>query len=350
MERQGPLQRPNGKRVTMEDVAAAANVSGATVSRALNGLPNVTPATRNMVIEAARQLGYLPDPHAARLAAGKSGTVGIVVPVLDQWFYAKASASIEETLSVHGFDLLRFTLASSTSGREELFERHLSPKRLDGIITVSLPLSQAELRTLSERDQKVVTVNAVHGGAPSVTIDDYAATRVGVQHLINLGHRRIGHITALIDDPIGFSQTPVRLQGFTDALTEAGLEPDEALILPGNETAQGGADAMAMMLATPRPPTAVFAASDEMAIGAAKSVRDLGLRVPEEVSIVGFDDHDLSKFFGLTTLRQDVAHLGATAARMLESWISTGVVPDSAVLPTQLVVRDTTAPARTTPS
>ena len=167
-----------------------------------------------------------------------------------------------------------------------------------------------------------------------------------MQHLINLGHRRIGLLTTLLDDPVGFAQTPLRVHAYRDTLTAAGLDVDNDLILPGNNTAQGGADAMAMMLATPNPPTGVFAMSDEMAIGAAKTVRDLGLSVPNDVSLIGFDDHDLAPFFGLTTIRQNVIQLGATAAAMLEAGIRTDEELESVVLPTQLVPRETTAAPR----
>ena len=137
----------------------------------------------------------------------------------------------------------------------------------------------------------------------------------------------------------------MKTRGFRQTLETAGIEPDEALVLPGNLTAQGGADAMVKMLTNPKPPTAVFSISDEMAIGAVHSTQRMGLSVPDDLSIVGFDDHDLAEFVGLTTVRQDVAALGVAAAEKLQRMIDGEHPATDTVFPTQLMIRATTGPA-----
>ncbi len=341
-------KRTRTRRLTMDDIAAAAGVSNATVSRALNGLPNVTPATRDRVIAVARDLGYRPDHKASRLAATRrrrEGTVGVVVPVLDQWFYGKIAAAIEETLAGVGYEVIRYTLASLPTAREQLFEGVLAIDSIDGLIAVSFPLLGDDETYAKRSGLPVVTVNSPESTLPSVRIDDRAASTMAVQHLINMGHQRIGLITSLLDDPMEFGQTVVRNEAFRATLKASGLDVDECLILPGNQTAAGGADAMAMMLATTNPPTAVFAISDEMAIGAVHTARAAGLVVPDDISVVGFDDHDLAPYLDLTTVRQDVTGLGIEAATKLAHVIRNEPIEACTILPTQLVLRGTTAKA-----
>ncbi len=336
------------KRVTMDDIAAEAGVSNATVSRALSGLPNVTPATREHVLSVARKLGYRPDQRGPRRAARprRLGTIAVVVPLLDQWFYAKIAAAIEETLGGAGYEVQWYTLARLPGGRDDLFEKVLTRDGIDGVIAVSFPLLTQDEDFALTSGLHIVTVNSNESQLPIVRIDDERAAATAVQHLVNLGHTRIGCITSLLDDPIEFGQTIMKTRAFRETLTTAGLEADESLILPGNLTTAGGADAMATMLARSNPPSAVFSISDEMAIGAAHTVRRLGLSVPDDISIVGFDDHDLAHYFDLTTVRQDVAGLGVAAAKKLQLLMSGESVPNETVLPTQLVVRNTTARVR----
>jgi LacI family repressor for deo operon, udp, cdd, tsx, nupC, and nupG len=330
------------------DVAQLAGVSVATVSRAIRGLPNVSPATRDRVLKAAADLQYVAHPHASRLAAGRTMTVGMVVPLLTQWFFTQVVAGAEGVLAASGYDVLLYGVPNSESMRRFIDDAPFS-KRVDGLILVDLPLCDGEIARMCDRGP-VVTVGVGSQCAPSVTIDNVEAGVTATRHLVNLGHRRIGLISHLPPQALDFMAPVHRREGYERVLRDAGIEVREDLIVPGNFALQGGAEAMARLLSVDRPPTAVFAESDEMAIGALKTVRDAGLQVPGDVSIVGFDDHDMAAYMDLTTIAQPAIQQGEAAATLLLDCMRGGV--DAAgeittvVMPTRLVVRATTGPDR----
>jgi LacI family transcriptional regulator, repressor for deo operon, udp, cdd, tsx, nupC, and nupG len=329
---------------TIEDVARRAKVSVATVSRALRGLPNVAPSTRQRVMAVAAELEYVADPSASRLAGGSGRTVGLVVPMLGQWYYAKLFSGVEAVVAAADHDLLPFTL-SGPGGISRFVETLPFRKRADGLIIVDAPLAVEDLRRVAASGAPVVTLGLASELAPGLVIDNAAASRLAVGHLTGLGHRRIALIGGLTDDPFHFSVPVDRYRGYRDALQAAGLEVDPSLVVPGNFSLEGGAEAMHVLLAHDDPPSAVFACSDEMAIGAMQVARDAGRRIPEDLSIVGFDDHDVAEYVGLTTIRQDVVGQGEQVASMLLDLLSGGAgTPERRVLPTRLVVRRTTAP------
>jgi LacI family transcriptional regulator, repressor for deo operon, udp, cdd, tsx, nupC, and nupG len=329
---------------TIEDVARRAKVSVATVSRALRGLPNVAPSTRQRVMAVAAELEYVADPSASRLAGGSGRTVGLVVPMLGQWYYAKLFSGVEAVVAAADHDLLPFTL-SGPGGISRFVETLPFRKRADGLIIVDAPLAVEDLRRVAAAGAPVVTLGLASEFAPGLVIDNAAASRLAVGHLTGLGHRRIALIGGLTDDPFHFSVPVDRYRGYRDALQAAGLEVDPSLVVPGNFSLEGGAEAMHVLLALDDPPSAVFACSDEMAIGAMQVARDAGRRIPEDLSIVGFDDHEVAEYLGLTTIRQDVVGQGEQVASMLLDRLAGGEgTPERRVLPTRLVVRRTTAP------
>jgi DNA-binding LacI/PurR family transcriptional regulator len=223
-------------------------------------------------------------------------------------------------------------------------------KRTDGLITVDLPLRDADVARMCERGP-VVTVGMSTTQAPSAVINNEEAAATATRHLVNLGHRRIGLICDLPQQALEFTFTaPVqRRRGYERVLAESGIAIDEDLIVPGNFALHGGAEAMAHLLTVENPPTAVFAESDEMAIGALKTVRDAGLEVPRDMSIVGFDDHEMAAFMDLTTVAQPAMQQGEAAATLLLEQIRSDVnmLPvTQVVLPTKMIVRATTGPHR----
>jgi LacI family transcriptional regulator, repressor for deo operon, udp, cdd, tsx, nupC, and nupG len=333
---------------SIRDVADQAGVSVATVSRALRGLPNVAPSTRNRVLAAAAELRYIPDPNASRLAAGRTRTVGVVVPLFTQWFLTQVVAGAEGVLAAAGYDLLLFNV-SGPEARNRFLERMPFRKRVDGLIAIDLPMSAAELEALERAGAPVVVVGIRTDRFPSVNVDNVGAGAAATRHLVNLGHDRIGLIANLPDDPMHFTAPLERRAGYQRVLAEAGAETRPELDVPGNFSLKGGAEAMAQLLSIERPPTAVFAESDEMALGALKTVRDAGLRVPGDMSVIGFDDHDIAGYTGLTTIAQPVMEQGEVAATLLLEEIARGgrdEPPTNVVLPTKLVVRTTTGPPR----
>ncbi|MCC5947780.1 MAG: LacI family DNA-binding transcriptional regulator [Nitriliruptoraceae bacterium] len=329
---------------TIEDVARRAAVSVATVSRALRGLPNVAPSTRERVMTAASELHYVADPSASRLAGGRNLTVGFVVPMLGQWYYAKLFSGVEAVLTVAGYDVLPFTM-SGPGGVRRFVETLPFRKRVDGLIVADAPLEPAQFRRIEQAEVDLVTIGTLGQGIVGLSVDNVAAARLAVGHLTGLGHRRIAQIGGIVDDPFHFSVPVDRYHGYRDALEAAGIGHDEELAVPGNFSLEGGAEAMHRLLALDEPPTAVFACSDEMAIGAMQVARDAGLRVPEDLSIVGIDDHDVSEYVGLTTIRQDVVGQGERAAqRLLELSDPATSGPLHEHLPIRLIVRRTTGP------
>ncbi len=343
-------------RATIEDVASMAKVSVATVSRALRGLPNVADATRRRVSEAATALNYRADPNASRLAAGKTMTIGMAVPLLGQWYFSQVIAGAASALGPAGYDLLFMNAQSGEARRRFIQECALLQKRVDGLILVDLHLEADEVVALRAASAVVSTVGDSYPGFASVAIDNRSAAKSAVRHLIRLGHRRIGFIgTQPVqgrDFAIEFSVPMERRIGYRNALAEAGLSLDSAYEVEGDFTIddgvggmiEGGAIGMRRLLDLPRRPTAVFAMSDETAFGAMQVVREVGLRVPEDISVIGFDDHEVSGVLGLTTVRQPVVRSGVLAAQHLIAGLIDRTDVRDATLGVELIVRNTTAP------
>lgn len=331
---------------SINDVAARAGVSVATVSRALRGLPNVAPSTRERVLAAAADLSYVADPHASRLATGRTRTIGMVVPLFTQWYFTQCLAGAEGVLAANGYDVLLYSVAG-TEARKRFIKQMPFRKRVDGIIVIDLPLTDEETCSFESAQLPVVTVGSRNERFPSVTIDNVNAAMTATRHLANLGHSEIGLIASLPDDPLRFTAPLERRAGYHRVLDERGFPIRPELEAPGNFSMRGGAEAMARLLGVDQPPTAVFAESDEMAIGALKTVRDAGLRVPGDISIIGFDDHEMAEYLGLTTIAQPVDEQGEMAASMLLGLIDNASgARDHITMPTKLVVRSTTGPRR----
>lgn len=328
----------------IEDVAAYAGVSTATVSRALRGLPNVSEATRQRVQEAADALDYVMSPSASRLASGTTRSIGVVAPYIGRWFFGQLLSGIEAVLRESGYDMLLFALPDDES-QSQFFERMPLKRRVDAVMVLTLAMSSREDERLRQLGLPMVTVGDPLAGVFGVGIDDSSAARTATAHLINLGHERIAMIGSGSGGPARFAAPLERQRGYREALADAGLEIVGDYEVDGLYTVEGGAAAMARLLALPKPPTAVFAQSDEMAAGAIKTMRRMGLRYPEDVSIVGFDDHEIAGILDLTTIRQPVLDQGRIAAQHLIDSLNNGAGDCTRRdVPTQLIVRSSTCP------
>jgi len=329
-------------RATIEDVAAAASVSVATVSRALRGLPNVAESTRLRVEQAASRLNYHAHPSASRLASGRSLNVAIAVPVLNSWYFSEVVAGAEAVLSEAGYSL-SVTATSSSAERSEFVRWAAFSSSADGVIMVDLPLDSNEVQLLSNAELAVVTTGFDCPEFPSVLVDNVAVGALATDHLISRGHRRIGVLTGQSEDPLHFTVPSDRVDGFKRALLNSGIDFDTSLECKGNFTTAGGREAMDRLLELDEPPTAVFAMSDEMAFGAMWAARDHGLSVPDDLAVVGVDDHDLAEMLGLTTVSQQIDQHGVVAARWLTDQIGCSIEPaQTAEMKIELVIRTST--------
>ena len=332
---------------SLNDVAQRAGVSTATVSRALRGLPSVTEETRARIKAVADELGYVISPTASRLASGRNHAVGVVVPYIDRWFFGQVIKGVEEELRTTGYDLLLYNLCDD-EGRARFFEAMPLRRRVDAVLVLSLPLEESEVARLRSLRVPVGLIGGSVEAFSCVRIDDVAGAATAVRHLVNLGHRDIALISGGADVPMHFTTPLDRRSGYLGVLAEAGIDYDPDLEAVGDFTIAGGEHAMSQLLGRPRRPTAVFALSDEMAFGAMRALRKSGLRVPDDVSVIGFDDHDMSDLLDLTTVAQPVVEQGAAVTRLLLERLSVdsrNQGPQYALsLPTHLVVRGSTAP------
>jgi LacI family transcriptional regulator, repressor for deo operon, udp, cdd, tsx, nupC, and nupG len=342
---------------TISDVARAAGVSVATVSRALRGVSTVNPATRQRVLLAAEELDYVASPTAASLASGRTRVIGIVTPFLTRWFFSTVISAVEKTVREHAFHALLIDLEADTALRRRELTTQMLSKRADGLITVNVPLRDHELALLDKLALPVVAIGNPVPGRPLVHIDDQAAVQKAVDHLVDLGHTRIGYVGSV---PVEAEHRLVpwgRLSGFRSAMADHGLHVDDHWVIPCDWSAQDAARQSTTLFLRDPAPTAVVAGSDEMAIGVMAAATESGRRVPEDLSVVGIDDFFLADVLRLTTVRQDVDAQGRAAATMLLHRLLDGSHEPAPPLPpgledgvltldTQLVRRRTTSPLR----
>ncbi|GAA4405863.1 LacI family DNA-binding transcriptional regulator [Fodinibacter luteus] len=325
-----------------------AGVSVATVSRALRGLDRVSPETRERVLRVAEDLHYVASPTATSLASGRTRVVAVVAPFLTRWFFAMLVSAIEKSLRAHGHHVILFDLEDDSYDQRLMLSQNMLWKRVDGVITLNVPMVAEEVELVDRLGLPLVAIGSPVPGRACVRIDDAVAMRTAVEHLAGLGHTRIGYIGA-VPENVAHIQTPQdRLRAFLDTVRDLGLTCEDSWILGSDWTAQAAALDSTELLSREDRPTAIVAASDEMAIGVLASARRLGLRVPEDLSVTGIDDFVLSGVLGLTTVRQDVAGLGHAAAELLlRALLEDDESTDELVLPTELVVRESTGPAPT---
>lgn len=302
---------------SIEDVAREANVSVATVSRALRGLPNVAESTRVRVEEIATKMRYRADPSAARLATGQTKLVQLVTPTVDGWYFARFLGGAIEFLIEQGYEAISHPVENPEQREAFLGQMLRYEKRVDGLIVADLNISEDAAVELHGAGIRVVTAGFRTRMFPAVIVDDYQVGFLATSHLLELGHERIGLISGEPNHPLAFSVPGLRLAGYTGALAAAGVALDTSLEQSGFFTADGGRRAMERLLELRQPPTAVFVMSDEMAFGAWSALQDHGLSWPDDVAVVGVDDHELANMLGLTTVRLAPRALGAVAAKRL---------------------------------
>lgn len=331
--------------VSIDEVARHAGVSTATVSRALSGRGHVSQSTRERVLAAAHDLGYVVSASASSLASGRTRNIGVLVPFLDRWFFSTVLSGIAAALMRRGYDITLYSVTADPAERRAVFETFLRRRRIDGLIAISIELGSEESEQLHALGIPVIAIGGPNPQLTTLSVDDVAMARLATEHLLSLGHTRIAHIGANPEFDLDFHIPTQRRQGFEQALQDAGVPVIPALFEPADFTIEGGSAAAKQLLGRPgERPTALFAASDEMAIGAVLAAREMGYRVPGDLSVIGVDGHELGAFFRLTTIDQFPLGQGERAAEaILAELEAPSPAHPHADLPFELVVRDTTS-------
>lgn len=332
--------------VTIYDIARKADVSIATVSRVFNKSPRVSPATRDRVLEVASRLNYQPHASAQSLARQNSHLISAVIPVVANYFYMEIIRGMQDVLLDSEFDLIMYAAPKPEAVGSQL-ERAAQKGRSEGLLVLSTPLTDQRVRRLKDSKRPVVLVDALHPDFDSISVDNRKGGYMATTHLIEQGFERIAHITISPDAPPAAD----RRRGYEDALTEAGIEIDRSIIAASDKKPFGfvqesGYEAMMTLLSRSPLPDAVFVASDVQALGAIRALTDNGIRMPDDIALVGFDDIQASAYVGLTTLRQPTYEMGKLAIEKLLQRIAQPEHPTtSAVFSPSLIVRTSSVAA-----
>lgn len=345
---------------TINDIARLAGVSKATVSRVINQKPDVDPETRARILRIMNEQGFTPSIAAAGLAGGRTRLIGVLIPSLTWPLMPEIMRGIGEIVEQSAYELVVYSV-SHEQDRSSVIDRILAAKLNEGLLAVYPGQATSYLSELHESGYPVVMLddqNEPVGSTPWVGADNRSGAYLAVKHLLALGHRRIGHIKGRA----GYLCSDDRYLGYCDALAEAGIPLDPELVVQGDFLISGGAACARQLFALRERPSAIFVASDDMASGALGAAEDAGLRVPDDVALVGFDDTTPASFMrpALTTVRQPFFEMGKRATTLLldavnalrqpapPSWHTAqrAYAPVREFLPTRLVVRDSSGANR----
>ncbi len=332
------------ERVTIREIAAEARVSIATVSRVLNHPEQVSDTTRKAVEAVIERNHFVMDGMATALASKRSRTIGLIIPTITNSIYASSTQAIQKAAQEQGYSVLLGV--SEFSAREEAaLVRRLLERRVEGLILTGAERPERIYETLERNRVPFILAwqPSGHPERPSVAFDNYQAARLAMRHLIQLGHRRIGLICGRTT---ANDRALARRQAYEAEMTALGVPRREWLVFERDFEFIEGRTAMHRMLDARFRPTAVFCANDIQAIGALAECRDRDLAVPDEISIVGFDDLPISQYLSpqLTSIRVPASQMGFLAAEKLIAWIEGKVMPESEILPVTLIRRGTSGP------
>jgi LacI family transcriptional regulator len=333
-----------GKRVTRKEVAERAGVSEAVVSYVVNNGPRpVSPETQVKVEKAIKELGYYPNELARSLRRQQTATIGLIIPSLTNPVYAEIAHSLESICAAEGY-MVMLCSTGRNPAREKQVAQLLRAKQVDGVVAIPSQTPHAVLAPLQQA--RIPTILLEHDLPDTfcIAIDDLQGGRLASRHLLSLGHRRIGLIKR---EPFS-ALSSLRFAGYCEMLAEGGIPFDPALVIESKAGQAAGYNAMQKLLALPIPPTAVITHNDVLAMGAMSAIRDAGLVVPDDISVVGYDDTISSSYLNppLTTVKFPVAEMGRQAGQIiLELAQKEGNLPAQTImLPVELVVRASTAP------
>ena len=333
--------------VTIHNVAQEAGVGIGTVSRVVNNSPDVKPATRERVLAAIHRLNYKPDPIARSMISKRTNSIGTIVPFFTRPSFMERLRGVEAVIARLGRELVLYNVETSAQ-RDHFFRELPLHRKVDGLLIISLSPDDAAARGFRELGTPVVLIDAYSPLLTSLVVNNVEGAYQAVKRLIELGHRHIGFINGEIEGNFKFNTANDRLIGLHRALGEAGLlfEPEQVLISEWSR--KGGKHAALQLLTQQKRPTAIFAASDVQAVGALEAARELGLRVPEQLSVIGFDGIEISELLELSTMQQPLQEMGELGASKLVELIENPSHPPELIrFDTKLVERRTTSPALT---
>jgi DNA-binding LacI/PurR family transcriptional regulator len=321
--------------VSIKDIARAAGVSPSTVSRALSDHPRISLETKERIRRLATEMGYSPSAVARSLVTQRTSIIGLAVAWVSDPFLAQVVRGIEDTALEHGYTVILSSFYGEPDREKEVLST-FRERRVDGIIIKSSCFDTYPHSLLSQFGLPIVLINRPEY-IYSVSTNNLHGGRLATEYLLDLGHSRIGYIAA----EIGRRTNLDRLKAYKEALQGRGIAFEPTLVAMGDGYARGGKEAMCRLLTLPSPPTAVFCYNDLTAIGAALAVREAGLQVPDDISLVGFDDIELTTYCHppLTTFRQPAYELGRRAMEMVLALMVDGQKTTSVMLEGELVVR-----------
>ena len=329
--------------VTIYDIARKAGVGIGTVSRAINNHPHVSPQTRERVLQIIKEMKYQPHAMARGLARKKTNMIAVIVPVFTGYFFLEVLKGVQQAVIRDHYDLLLYSIDQSEK-TDQFLKKTLREKRVDGVLLISLNISEQFAEYFLDSEFPIVLVDSYHSQLDSITVMNEQGALIATEHLLGLGHRRVG----MIDGQLKSSPAQVRLRGYKKALEGRGFPFDDRLlvisdIISGQDgfNREAGYRAMQRLLDLGEDrPSAVFVSSDIQAAGAIKALHDHGLRVPEDMAIVGFDDVEIAEYLDLTTMRQPMFEMGQLAVQRLVAKIE-GRAEDrfEKHFETQLIVR-----------
>jgi len=324
------------RTITIQDVAKEAGVSVSTVSRVLNAKVDVASDTQERVLSVIDELGYTSNLAARSMRSRRNNLLGLVVPDIGFPYSIEIMKGVDRAIAESVFDLLLYTTGGihkpGTASREHHYVSLLNNSLTDGVLVVASSASEF----VTHAPIVAVDPHLIDPNYPSVQGMNYHGALEAVDYLLDLGHRRIGFIGGRPE----IMSSGRRLKGYRDALTQAGIEIDESLMLPGDFSTQTGYERALQLLSLSSPPTAIFASNDQSAIGVLQAAGEIGLHIPDNLSLIGFDNISEAEYLGLTTVDQHLAEMGYVATQMLIKLVN-GEELDSKVhkMPTKLIER-----------
>lgn len=324
-------------KITIYDVAEEADVGIGTVSRVLNNSKKVRDGTRKKVLKAIKKLNYQPNAMARGLALQKTNYVGVIVPAFTDHFFVEVLKGVQLGLEDFDLDLVLFNIADK-SHKEKYLNRILSERRVDGVLAITMDINQEEVGRFNDVNLPLVLVDDLQENVSSIFVDDIAGTKKAINYLLKLNHQRIAFLNGELDSRQGKN----RLEGVKLAFKEAGLEFKQELLKVGHFTEESGYKLMKeiLELEDDKKPTAIFAASDNQAVGALHAIEEAGLSVPNDFSLVGFDNIELARYLKLTTVNQPMIKMGKLGIEILVQSICSKDILVKEKLEPELVIRE----------